>query len=62
MADDKPDRFFDLLETVIEKTFNNEPRLQKVEFRTTIMWWVSGVIIISLAIPLLLHLLKKIIG
>ena len=62
MADEKHDRFFDLLETVIDKTFNNEPRLQKIEFRTTVMWWVSGVIIVSLGIPLVLHLLKKLIG
>ena len=33
-------KFFDLVEKMLDSVLKAEPRFQKIEFRTTIMWWV----------------------
>lgn len=58
MADDKQDRFFDLLDKIIDKAFKHETRLQKLEFKTTIMWWVSGSLL-GICTALLVYYLQK---
>lgn len=62
MANDNQDRFFDLLEKMIDRAFTLEKRLQQVEFRTNIMWYVWGVVILSIALPLSLHVLQILIS
>ena len=66
MTNDNQDKFFALLEKMIDRAFTLEKRLQQVEFRTNIMWYVGGVVILSIALPLSLHalqiLISKLIG
>ena len=34
------DKFFCMMDKIMDKALSFEPRMQKVEFRTTILWWV----------------------
>jgi len=60
MSDEKQDRFFDFLESMIDRAFNLETRLQKVEFKETIIWWL-GAAVVSIGTSMLVYFLQKLI-
>ena len=51
-------RFFDVIELFLDNAFKFEPRLQKVEFRTTVVWWVGSTAITAI-LGLAIYIIQK---
>lgn len=62
MGGENQDKFFDLLEKMIDRAFTLEKRLQQVEFRSSIIWWGLTALVVSIALPLALHTLQILIS
>lgn len=53
---------FSFMEKMLDYFTGTEARMQKLEFRVQIMWWISGSLLLLVGVPLLLCALKEMFG